>query len=105
MGGSQAPLRLCSPSLPPAPAWCLRNEGVSSVLLGASNADQLMENIGAIQVSTRHGVLGDCSSPCAWGCNAPWRRQQPGSKQKCQVLLDAKPCGRDEALLGWGDRG
>ncbi|NXE29346.1 KCAB1 protein, partial [Ardeotis kori] len=32
------------------PAWCLRNEGVSSVLLGASNADQLMENIGAIQV-------------------------------------------------------
>lgn len=32
-------------------AWCLRNEGVSSVLLGASNTDQLMENIGAIQVS------------------------------------------------------
>ncbi|CAG07043.1 unnamed protein product [Tetraodon nigroviridis] len=28
----------------------LRNEGVSSVLLGASNTDQLMENIGAIQV-------------------------------------------------------
>uniref|UniRef100_A0AAY4DV12 Voltage-gated potassium channel subunit beta-1 n=1 Tax=Denticeps clupeoides TaxID=299321 RepID=A0AAY4DV12_9TELE len=31
-------------------AWCLRNEAVSSVLLGASSADQLMENIGAIQV-------------------------------------------------------
>uniref|UniRef100_A0AAZ3QP93 Voltage-gated potassium channel subunit beta-1 n=1 Tax=Oncorhynchus tshawytscha TaxID=74940 RepID=A0AAZ3QP93_ONCTS len=31
-------------------AWCLRNEGVSSVLLGASSTDQLMENIGAIQV-------------------------------------------------------
>ncbi|XP_023391392.1 voltage-gated potassium channel subunit beta-2 [Pteropus vampyrus] len=31
-------------------AWCLRNEGVSSVLLGASSVDQLMENIGAIQV-------------------------------------------------------
>nr|KAF6294303.1 potassium voltage-gated channel subfamily A regulatory beta subunit 2 [Pipistrellus kuhlii] len=31
-------------------AWCLRNEGVSSVLLGASSAEQLMENIGAIQV-------------------------------------------------------
>uniref|UniRef100_A0A2I3GK69 Voltage-gated potassium channel subunit beta-1 n=1 Tax=Nomascus leucogenys TaxID=61853 RepID=A0A2I3GK69_NOMLE len=30
-------------------AWCLRNEGVSSVLLGASNADQLMENIGSFQ--------------------------------------------------------
>uniref|UniRef100_A0A8C0ATA4 Potassium voltage-gated channel subfamily A regulatory beta subunit 2 n=1 Tax=Buteo japonicus TaxID=224669 RepID=A0A8C0ATA4_9AVES len=39
-----------SSTFPPAPAWCLRNEGVSSVLLGASNADQLMENIGAIQV-------------------------------------------------------
>nr|XP_023697291.1 voltage-gated potassium channel subunit beta-2 isoform X1 [Paramormyrops kingsleyae] len=31
-------------------AWCLRNESVSSVLLGSSNTDQLMENIGAIQV-------------------------------------------------------
>lgn len=47
--------------VPPSPlvllptAWCLRNEGVSSVLLGASNAEQLMENIGAIQV--RFGTL------------------------------------------------
>ncbi|XP_047225329.1 voltage-gated potassium channel subunit beta-1 isoform X1 [Girardinichthys multiradiatus] len=31
-------------------AWCLRNEGVSSVLLGASNPKQLTENLGAIQV-------------------------------------------------------
>ncbi|XP_050952381.1 voltage-gated potassium channel subunit beta-1-like isoform X4 [Labeo rohita] len=31
-------------------AWCLRNEGVSCVLLGASSTDQLLENIGAIQV-------------------------------------------------------
>ncbi|CAL8281691.1 unnamed protein product [Lota lota] len=31
-------------------AWCLRNEGVSSVLLGSSNAVQLTENLGAIQV-------------------------------------------------------
>ncbi|XP_032904070.1 voltage-gated potassium channel subunit beta-2 isoform X10 [Amblyraja radiata] len=31
-------------------AWCLRNEGVSSVLVGASNTEQLLENIGAIQV-------------------------------------------------------
>uniref|UniRef100_A0A803W8L2 Voltage-gated potassium channel subunit beta-2 n=1 Tax=Ficedula albicollis TaxID=59894 RepID=A0A803W8L2_FICAL len=58
MGGSWGQLGVgpgvsgpCSSSaLPPVPAWCLRNEGVSSVLLGASNADQLMENIGAIQV-------------------------------------------------------
>ncbi|XP_038598927.1 voltage-gated potassium channel subunit beta-1-like, partial [Tachyglossus aculeatus] len=33
-----------------AVAWCLRNEGVSSVLLGASNPQQLIENLGAIQV-------------------------------------------------------
>ncbi|KAM9431626.1 voltage-gated potassium channel subunit beta-2-like isoform 1-T1 [Salvelinus alpinus] len=31
-------------------AWCLRNEGVSSVLLGASSTEQLMENLAAIQV-------------------------------------------------------
>ncbi|XP_033838792.1 voltage-gated potassium channel subunit beta-2 isoform X1 [Periophthalmus magnuspinnatus] len=31
-------------------AWCLRNEGVSSVLLGSSNPTQLTENLGAIQV-------------------------------------------------------
>uniref|UniRef100_A0A3Q3AB41 Voltage-gated potassium channel subunit beta-1 n=1 Tax=Kryptolebias marmoratus TaxID=37003 RepID=A0A3Q3AB41_KRYMA len=37
-------------TLPQLAIWCLRNEGVSSVLLGASNTDQLMENIGAIQV-------------------------------------------------------
>ncbi|MEE6501104.1 hypothetical protein FKM82_004066 [Ascaphus truei] len=33
-----------------AVAWCLRNEGVSSVLLGSSNPEQLVENLGAIQV-------------------------------------------------------
>ncbi|XP_053574264.1 voltage-gated potassium channel subunit beta-3 [Bombina bombina] len=31
-------------------AWCLRSEGVSSVLLGVSNTDQLLENLGSIQV-------------------------------------------------------
>ncbi|CAH2272619.1 voltage-gated potassium channel subunit beta-3 isoform X1 [Pelobates cultripes] len=31
-------------------AWCLRSEGVSSVLLGVSNCDQLLENLGSIQV-------------------------------------------------------
>ncbi|NXT37582.1 KCAB1 protein, partial [Pelecanoides urinatrix] len=34
-----------------AVAWCLRNEGVSSVLLGSSNPEQLIENLGAIQAS------------------------------------------------------
>ena len=34
-------------------AWCLRNEGVSSVLLGTSNPTQLTENLGAIQASNK----------------------------------------------------
>uniref|UniRef100_A0A4W4EM90 Potassium voltage-gated channel subfamily A regulatory beta subunit 1b n=1 Tax=Electrophorus electricus TaxID=8005 RepID=A0A4W4EM90_ELEEL len=33
-----------------AVAWCLRNEGVSSVLMGTSSPAQLTENLGAIQV-------------------------------------------------------
>ncbi|XP_038579129.1 voltage-gated potassium channel subunit beta-2-like isoform X2 [Micropterus salmoides] len=36
-------------------AWCLRNEGVNSVLLGASRTEQLMENIRAIQVRKHTG--------------------------------------------------
>ncbi|XP_030402141.1 voltage-gated potassium channel subunit beta-3 isoform X4 [Gopherus evgoodei] len=31
-------------------AWCLRSEGVSSVLLGVSSTEQLIENLGAIHV-------------------------------------------------------
>ncbi|XP_065140508.1 voltage-gated potassium channel subunit beta-2 isoform X1 [Paramisgurnus dabryanus] len=31
-------------------AWCLRSEGVSSVLLGVSNTDQLLENLGAMRI-------------------------------------------------------
>ncbi|XP_025861214.2 voltage-gated potassium channel subunit beta-3 [Vulpes vulpes] len=31
-------------------AWCLRSEGVSSVLLGVSSAEQLLEHLGALQV-------------------------------------------------------
>ncbi|KAG9338997.1 hypothetical protein JZ751_024395 [Albula glossodonta] len=30
--------------------WCLRSEGVSSVLLGVSNTDQLVENLGALRI-------------------------------------------------------
>ncbi|XP_072552459.1 voltage-gated potassium channel subunit beta-2-like isoform X2 [Salminus brasiliensis] len=31
-------------------AWCMRSEGVSCVLLGVSNTEQLLENLGAIKV-------------------------------------------------------
>ncbi|XP_061591090.1 voltage-gated potassium channel subunit beta-2-like isoform X2 [Cololabis saira] len=34
-------------------AWCLRNDGVNAVLLGASRLDQLVENIRAMQVLPR----------------------------------------------------
>ncbi|XP_039193912.1 voltage-gated potassium channel subunit beta-3 isoform X2 [Crotalus tigris] len=34
-------------------AWCLRSEGVSSVLLGVSSTEQLIENLGSIQVLTQ----------------------------------------------------
>ncbi|XP_061754358.1 voltage-gated potassium channel subunit beta-2 isoform X2 [Nerophis ophidion] len=49
-------------------AWCLRSEGVSSVLLGVSNTDQLLENLGALRILTQmtpqtvsemDGVLGN----------------------------------------------
>lgn len=43
-------------SVPLFAAWCLRNEGVSSVLLGSSNPEQLIENLGAIQASARGGA-------------------------------------------------
>ncbi|XP_076842972.1 voltage-gated potassium channel subunit beta-2 isoform X5 [Brachyhypopomus gauderio] len=48
-------------------AWCLRNEGVSSVLLGASNTDQLMENIGAIQVMYLRHVCVKSGCSCGGG--------------------------------------
>ena len=51
-------------------AWCLRNEGVSSVLLGASNTDQLMENIGAIQVRPQHECVCVCVCLCAHVCGS-----------------------------------
>lgn len=63
----------------PAPAWCLRNEGVSSVLLGASSADQLMENIGAIQVSWEGGC---------WACPPPG----PGAELRVAVSPWSCPC-------------
>uniref|UniRef100_A0A3Q0SLD0 NADP-dependent oxidoreductase domain-containing protein n=1 Tax=Amphilophus citrinellus TaxID=61819 RepID=A0A3Q0SLD0_AMPCI len=31
-------------------AWCLPSEGVSSVLLGVSNTEQLLENLGSVRV-------------------------------------------------------
>jgi len=44
-------------------AWCLCNPNVSSVLLGASNVDQLRENLGAVEVLDR--IDGDVSRQIA----------------------------------------
>jgi len=35
-------------------AWCLRNPHVSSVILGASSTDQLLQNLQALDVAARH---------------------------------------------------
>ncbi|XP_023586784.1 voltage-gated potassium channel subunit beta-3 isoform X2 [Trichechus manatus latirostris] len=49
-------------------AWCLHSEGVSSVLLGVSSAEQLIEHLGALQVLSQltpqtvmkiYGLLGN----------------------------------------------
>jgi aryl-alcohol dehydrogenase-like predicted oxidoreductase len=38
-------------------AWCLKNENVNSVLLGASTVDQLYTNIQALQVNRNESSL------------------------------------------------
>ena len=98
----------------PTPAWCLRNEGVSSVLLGASSADQLMENIGAIQASWGGGcwvcpppgpwaelgvAVSHLSSPCLLGtCNGPGSSKRLGSGP-CQAC-HRRACFRELTGLG-----
>ncbi|XP_072464797.1 voltage-gated potassium channel subunit beta-2 isoform X6 [Notamacropus eugenii] len=66
-------------------AWCLRNEGVSSVLLGASNADQLMENIGAIQ------VLRVCAGGVAAERGPSFWRVQTLAKGAPQIVIFHHP--------------
>ena len=34
-------------------AWCVKNQNVSTVLLGATKPEQLVENLGAISVAKR----------------------------------------------------
>ena len=34
-------------------AWCLKNPNVSTILLGATNSDQMIENIGSIEVARK----------------------------------------------------
>uniref|UniRef100_A0A8D2LX90 Potassium voltage-gated channel subfamily A regulatory beta subunit 3 n=1 Tax=Varanus komodoensis TaxID=61221 RepID=A0A8D2LX90_VARKO len=55
-------------------AWCLRSEGVSSVLLGVSSAEQLIENLGSIQVRSepRSKVLWGRRGT-TWACLGPAR--------------------------------
>lgn len=80
--GSERPAAdMALTSLSLSPAWCLRNEGVSSVLLGASNAEQLMENIGAIQV--RQGPRQDAHPTSPRGSQRqPWMPLHPAASRK-----------------------
>lgn len=55
---SQETFSSFSLSLLLVPAWCLRSEGVSSVLLGVSSAEQLVEHLGALQVSWGEQIAG-----------------------------------------------
>lgn len=57
MGSSAVQRFVPDRAMPLFAAWCLRNEGVSSVLLGSSNPEQLIENLGAIQASARGGAV------------------------------------------------
>uniref|UniRef100_A0A3B4GS41 Voltage-gated potassium channel subunit beta-1 n=1 Tax=Pundamilia nyererei TaxID=303518 RepID=A0A3B4GS41_9CICH len=54
-------------------AWCLRNERVNSVLLGASRTDQLMENIRAIQVLPKMTLSIVSEMDCILG-NKPYNK-------------------------------
>lgn len=53
LGEIAAELNTTLPQL--AIAWCLKNPGVSSVILGASRPEQLTENLGALDVVARLG--------------------------------------------------
>lgn len=76
-------------------AWCLRNEGVSSVLLGSSNPEQLIENLGAIQVSAGGAppdlstllLLGQGQHP-GFGVSAPFRPIPGVPKAAFGVIAD-----------------
>ncbi|XP_063319844.1 voltage-gated potassium channel subunit beta-2-like isoform X2 [Pelmatolapia mariae] len=56
-------------------AWCLRNERVNSVLLGASRTDQLMENIRAIQVLPKMTLSIVSEMDCILG-NKPYNTKE-----------------------------
>lgn len=74
-------------------AWCLRSEGVSSVLLGVSNTEQLMENLGSI------GVRGEARQPPS---ARHVLRHQLTCARLLQVLTQLTPAlvAEMDALLG-----
>jgi aryl-alcohol dehydrogenase-like predicted oxidoreductase len=51
LSGIAAELEMSLPVL--GVAWCLKNENVSSVILGASRAEQLVENLQAVDLYHR----------------------------------------------------
>lgn len=59
-------------------AWCLRSEGVSSVLLGVSNTDQLIENLGALQVINTHTHILIHITAQKFFLNVFWKKVKEG---------------------------
>ncbi len=82
---------LHSPFLPVlqiSTAWCLRNEGVNSVLLGASRIDQLMENLRAIQVRKHTGRRWNhFVNSSITTANIKWHQTDLGQKLLSHMLL------------------
>nr|KAF6382321.1 hypothetical protein mPipKuh1_006991 [Pipistrellus kuhlii] len=96
-----------------AVAWCLRNEGVSSVLLGSSTPEQLIENLGAIQASATalshkplrgsRGVSDDVPRPCPLSPSSVLHATDSSCMEVLNRLLIPR-LGR-EAWMGGGVRG
>ncbi|XP_056884004.1 voltage-gated potassium channel subunit beta-2-like isoform X2 [Takifugu flavidus] len=79
-------LKCTAPQL--AIAWCLRSEGVSSVLLGVSNKEQLMENLGSI------GRWMRC-----WATNREVTKKRRGAEE-LELPLAGCMCHDAEACVG-----
>ena len=73
-------------------AWVLTRPAVASVLIGASRADQLEDNLGAADL-LRQGELGDGDALVQRAARGRWR--QPG----CRQPLRRHHRGDDQRLL------
>ncbi|ERE69400.1 voltage-gated potassium channel subunit beta-3-like protein [Cricetulus griseus] len=87
-------------------AWCLRSEGVSSVLLGVSSAEQLLEHLGSLEVSWRFRnriLFSPLMQESKTYCNPEWtemttklplqRKVQRDRAKQLRIFLIGYHCG------------